>query len=650
MRVGLAARLRATQLAPQGEAIRVRRQAGPGRRRTRRGLAACCAAAALALLAAACGSGGVAAGGSTPTSGGTVRWAEQPGNWPVFIFPFTPPAQFSITNTNYFQYFMYRPLYWYGTPQSPVLNQSLSLAKAPQYNGQTVTIQLKPNYRWSNGEPVDAQDIVFWMNMMKAEKGVWGGYVAGDIPDNIGAVKATGPDTVQMTIKGTFTRLWFTDNELSQITPMPAAWDVTGPSTPGHCATDISDCAAVYNYLLKQANDTSTYATSKLWKVVDGPWQLSKFALDGNVVFKYNNKYGGPTATQHISTFEEIPFTTEQSEYNVLQAGGSQGLDVGYLPTVDAPVPASGTNVGTNPLSSSYKLDPLFEWGLNYMPYDYANPTTGPIFSQLYFRKAFQYLVDQEGVISGPLHGYGEVSTGPVGDVPKTRYLSAQAEAGDQYPLNPTAAAKLLTANGWTVRPNHQTTCTSPGTGAGQCGAHISRGQPLSLSINYDGAISWVASSVRELVSNAAEVGITIHAEEGTFNSVLGFLDEPNCAGSTTTHSSCTWDILNWGGGWSYSPDYLPTGEELFQTGSGANYGGYHNPENDALIKKTLDAPSTTGFYNAFHKWQNYLAGQLPVVMEPAAPYQLTETALDLHTGPQLSTLMVNPEQWYYVK
>jgi peptide/nickel transport system substrate-binding protein len=645
MREGLAARLRATQ----GEATRVRGKAG-ARRRTRCGLAA----AALALLAAACGSGGAATGGHTAVNGGTVTYAEQPANWPTFIFPFTPQEQFSITNTNYFQYFMYRPLYWYGTPKSPVVNNTYSLAEPPTYDGQTVTIRLKQNYRWSNGEPVDAQDLMFWMNMLKAEKGKWGGYVHGDIPDNVTDVHATGPYTVQMTIKGPYNQLWFTDNELSQITPLPVAWDVTSTGAPagsGKCASDIADCAAVYKYLIGQASNAATYATSKVWAVVDGPWKLTKFSVDGDVEFSYNTRYSGPVHRRdHISKFEEIPYTTEQAEYNALRTGGSQGLDVGYLPTVYAPVPASGTEVGTNPLAPGYKLSPLYEWGLSYVPYDFANPTVGPIFSQLYFRQAFQSLVDQEGEITGPLHGYGVVSTGPVGVVPQTDYLSPQAEGGDKYALNVLGAAKLLSDNGWTVRPGHQTTCTSPGTGAGECGAHISRGQPLSLTISYDGAISWVASGVRELVSNAAQVGITMTAQDGTFSDVLTALGEEPCAGTSTTNPACKWELLDWGGGWSYSPDYLPTGEELFQTGSGANYGGYHNAENDSLIAQTLHTPDTKGFLVAFHKWENYLAGQLPVVMEPEGPYQLTETASDLRNALQTSTLMLNPEQWYYVK
>lgn len=37
------------------------------------------------------------------------------------------------------------------------------------------------------------------------------------------------------------------------------------------------------------------------------------------------------------------------------------------------------------------------------------------------------------------------------------------------------------------------------------------------------------------------------------------------CKGST-----CTWQLENWGGGWEYSPDIYPTGEEIFATGAGS--------------------------------------------------------------------------------
>ena len=44
-----------------------------------------------------------------------------------------------------------------------------------------MTINLKP-YKWSNGETVTAQNVMFWMNMLHSEKANWAGYCAGHPP------------------------------------------------------------------------------------------------------------------------------------------------------------------------------------------------------------------------------------------------------------------------------------------------------------------------------------------------------------------------------------------------------------------------------------------------------------------------------------
>ncbi len=650
MRDGVAARLRASRERMTARQHQAAGQPPAGRpiarHRARRGLAAGCAAAALALTAAACGSGGTpAAGHGTPQSGGTVNWAEQPQNYPNYIFPFTPISYFTITNINSLQALLYRPLYWFGNKEQPTLSPQLSLATPPRYHGNQVTIRLKDNYRWSDGTPVTAQNVIFWMNMMKAEANAtnasgtvgWGGYIKGYFPDNVSSYKAVGTHEVVMTIKGAFSQPWFTANELSQITPMPKAWDRTAAGA-SNCTAVVADCAAVYSYLNAQAANTKDYATSKIWGVVDGPWKLKSFAVDGPVVLTFNSAYSGQVPAHHISTFIERPFTTEQEEYNVLQAGGTNGLQVGYLPTVDAPVRPAGAAVGENPLPG-YQLAPQFAWGLSYMPFDFRNPAVAPMFNQLYIRKALQLLIDQEGVVSGPLHGYGAVSLGPVGDVPVTRYLSPEARSGDKYALNPGEASGLLKAHGWKVVGGVQT-CTAPGAGATQCGKGIRSGATLSFHLQYDQGLSWVASASKEFASNAAQVGIDIKLKGNTFNGVVGNI------GTTG------WDLLDWGGGWSYSPDYLPTGEELFGTHSVDNIGGYSDSVNDSLIQDTLAATTNKAFYKAFYKWQNYLGPQLPNLMEPEGPNQLTETENDLNAngGVQSPTLALTPEDWFFVK
>jgi peptide/nickel transport system substrate-binding protein len=616
------------------------------RRRTRGAFAATCGLAAVAVAAAACSSSTSGTGnqpgttGGTPVAGGTAVFALPPSTTPNYIFPFTSSSYFSVVNAEDFQYLMYRPLYWFGNGASPTLNSSLSLADAPVYSGNNVTITLK-DWKWSNGETIDAQDVVFWIHMLQAVgSSDWGAFVPGGFPTNVSNVKATNNTTVTMTMNKAYNPTWFTYNELSQITPMPQAWDVTA-SGKSNCTTTVTDCAAVYSYLDSQSKSMANWASSAVWGIVDGPWKLSSFNSDGNSTFVPNHSYSGPNKPK-LTQFQEVPFTTEAAEYNVLQAaaaGGGQKLDVGYLPTTDAPAKPANATVGANPVHN-YLLDPLYPWGINYFPVNYQSTTgNGPIINQLYFREALAYLVNQQSIISGPLHGYGLYTVGPVGSYPSTQYLSAQGKQGDPFPYNPTKAKDLLTSHGWNVVANGSTTCTNPSL----CGTGVKKGQALSFTLPYATGVDWIASEMTQLQSNASTLGIKLNLEPKPFNQVTA-IGGGNCV---VTHNSCSWDMVNWGGGWTFVPDYFPSGETLFLSGSGANSGGYDNAQNDSLINQTLTSSSMDPMYN----WQNYLATQLPVIWQPNGAYQLTEVANNLRgVLPQSTTLGINPENWYFVK
>jgi peptide/nickel transport system substrate-binding protein len=66
----------------------------------------------------------------------------------------------------------------------------------------------------------------------------------------------------------------------------------------------------------------------------------------------------------------------------------------------------------------------------------------------------------------------------------------------------------------------------------------------------------------------------------------------------------CSWDMANFGLGWTFAPDYLPTGVELFQCGVPANYSGYCDPTNDALISKTLTSRNLQYMYTWQTTWR----------------------------------------------
>ena len=614
-----------------------------GRPRLGRYLSATAAVAALALAAAGCSSSSSTSPGATgaKVKGGTASYALPPSTTPNYIFPFTSSAYISVVNAAYFTNLMYRPLYWFGNGSQPLMNPKLSLANEPTWSGNTATITLK-HYTWSDGTPVTTADVMFWVNMLK-EVGAsdWGAYT-GFPNDFVKSIKVVSPTELQMTTNKAYSHTWFLYNDLSQITPMPPAWDKTA-SGPANCATKASDCPAVYKYLDSQSKALTSYVSSPLWSVVDGPWKLSAFNADGHVSFVPNTKYSGPVKPT-LSQFSLVPFTTDAAEYNVLRspAAGGQKIDVGYLPSQDAPAKPAGSSpltAGQNPLPG-YNLDPLYPWGINYFVMNFqSNTGNGPVIQQLYFRQALAYLMNQEAVIKGPLRGYGTLTNGPVGNTPVTHYLSPQQKGGPLFPYSPDKAKSLLTSHGWKVVPNGVSTCTNPSL----CGPGIKAGHPLQFTLPYATGTQWITQEMQQLQSNASLVGIKINLDPKPFNQVTA-LAAGNCK---VAKIPCNWDLANWGGGWTFAPDYAPTGETLFTCGAIANSGGYCSNINDSYINQTLTSNNPQILYT----WQNYLAQQLPVQFQPNGVYSLTEVASNLRgVLPQSPTLGINPENWFFVK
>ena len=615
------------------------------------GLAAGALTLGLVTLAPATSSGA-----STPT---TASWAELPQTPPNYIFPFMSLAFFSVSTINQFQFLMYRPLYWFGNGSTPNLNPSLSLAQNPVYtnNGETVTIDMKP-YKWSNGETVTAENVMFWMNMLHAEKANWAGYAPGTIPDDIKSISVDSPTQLTFTLTGPVNNYWFTYNELSQLTPMPNAWDITakgGAPNSGGCAaapygTADAQCKAVWTFLSKQSgydpanpkaanNSMSTYATSPIWKVVDGPWKLTHFDASGNVTFVPNKTYSGPVKPT-LKKFVELPFTSESAEFNALVGGK---VNVGYLPFQD--VTKGTTNAlkagPNNPRLTNFKLSPLYTWGINYFPYNFNSSggggSAGKIFSQLYVRQAIEYLVDQPLYIKKIDKGYGVGTYGPVPSQPDNPFVSQEVKS-NPYPYNPGKATTLLKSHGWKVVPHGTTTCQSPGTGANQCGAGIPAGAKLAFNLQYASGQQSLTQLMTAEKSSWSQAGINITLSQASFNTVLG-VAVPCTAGT----KACSWELENWGAGWIFAPDYYPTGESIFQTGAGSNSGSYSDPTNDANILATnvTQVPLTT--------YENYLAEQLPAIFQPNQASSLTEIQKGLKgVTPQNPLWEINPEAWRF--
>jgi peptide/nickel transport system substrate-binding protein len=542
---------------------------------------------------------------SAAAPAGTLTFAEGAGANPNWIFPFESCQYCSVDNINQFQDEMFRPLYWFGLGDSVALVPSLSLANPPKYSNsnKTVTLDLK-GWKFSDGQTVNAQSVMFFLNMYKSLPADFWGYNPGyGIPDQVANVHHT---TMSVTInfKTSVNPLWITNNYLDQVTPFPDTWDRTTGSTKSSCATGAYGasstkvaCTNVYNYLNNLSSKTASY-TGKLWQSGDtGPWKLTAFDNLGNLTFQPNARYSGPVKPT-IKYVKEVAYTTTQAEENDLQA---HKIDLGFVDpgVLTSPAPAPG-KVGPNwgNLASTYKLTTGIIWGFNYAPFNFSaqDPKAAAV-NQLYVRQAMQEATDQLGVIKNVFKGYGFPSyTALPAVVPK----ALSAKITNPYPFNLTSAEKLLTEHGWTLQGGVMT-CTDPGTSATQCGTGITQGYTLNLSLVYASGSPALTQEITAEVSDWADIGIKVATSTESFNAVIG-----DCSGGT-------FELCMWGGGWTFVPNYDPTGETLFAVGGGFNVGDYSNATMTADIKATDFGHANLTSY------ANFAAQNLPVIYEPEA-------------------------------
>jgi peptide/nickel transport system substrate-binding protein len=586
----------------------------------------------VAILVAA-PAGAIGKGGAV-VKGGSATFAMLPGSVPNYIFPMWSPAYASTANA--FDFFLYKPLYWPGVGQNPVMNPRLSLANAPTWskNNKTVTVKLK-NLHWSNGDPITAQNVKLWQNMVTAEKHTWVAAVPGAYPSNVTGTTIVNKRTISFHLTRAYSHRWFWYNELSQITPFPESWDVTSVGAKpgsGGCLKSVSKCAAVYNFLNAQAKKgVGTYSSNPLWQVVDGPWKLASLSTSGTGTFVPNKAYDG-VDKPHLDKITLLPFSSDSAEYNVLRAGHS--IDIGYLPAAD---------IAQKSLleSQGYTVKPWTNFGVGYAVVNLHNPKVGPILSQTYIRQALEELVDQPGDIKAFYHGTAVQTCGPVPFAPPNTFASS-FEKSCPYSFGVSKAVKLLKARGWHVVPNGVDTCQRPGTKSNECGAGIAAGDKLEFNYTYATGIQAVQQSVENEISDSAKAGIKLVAHGTTPQQAIS--DAVAC---TPKQSDCSWQIVNWGNGWDYAPSIYPTGENLFETGGGFNLGSYSNPTADKLIKATF-APGND--QSNLNRYQNYLTKQVPVIWQAIAPFQIAVVNSKLKGFDYDVFEYLNPSDWYLTK
>jgi peptide/nickel transport system substrate-binding protein len=350
----------------------------------------------------------------------TIKLANLVAGSPTYAYPFIGPADFTVSNVSDFQYLMYRPLYWFGntTTGAVQVNEGQSLAELPvmSNNDKTATIHLKTGYKWNNGAPVQANDVMEFLNLFASEPSGEASYAAPvkgvpvTIPDLFSSVTAPNTHTIVMNFIRPVSPSWLLNNPLSEITPLPQAWDImdaswtfttntpagytastavtkaggnlatvpggcwsstfigdgntTGPTSafqdengtdtivPAANATQAEKCEEVAATMNSFANDVTDYAnkstdTGKLWGISDGAWELTSYnSATAAMSWGRNPDYGGAKA--YAKALDYVPCQSQTGDcYNLLLSGSVTATYLVGVPSNDLPVITSLSQLKT---------------------------------------------------------------------------------------------------------------------------------------------------------------------------------------------------------------------------------------------------------------------------------------------------------------
>lgn len=576
-----------------------------------------------------------------PNAGSTLSVAEPPGTTPSSLLPYYTGAQCYTINIDYWN-LMYRPGYWFGLGSSIAEQPALSSFNAPSIHTAggktTATFTVKP-WVWSSAntggqtETQNARMVAFWLNMDKAESTPNGGssvnscgYSPGlGIPDQVQSVSYPGGingNSVSITFTTSFNSNFLLYNQLSQIQPMPYAWDTTGGGPgSGGCSTEAfasvtntgSDaCSAVFTYL------SGLPLNNALWSWSDGPYRQSAFGYSGSTPNGINQqiantRYSGPVAAHAVKTINYVPYASETAEQGDLQANK---LDFGYLDpnqVSKSPGPGKAGHI-TIPRMSNYTAVGSVDWGVFYWNVNFGtSKSTDPEskskvwvdeLNQTYFRGAIQQSINQAGIIAHVDNGYATPDFSAIPTYPKNAFSSGLK---NPYAYSTSKARKLLTSHGW----NTATPAVCEKSGAAGCGTSaypIPKGSKAQVTLETPTGDPAVTQQVNEEVATIRAAGIVVTLKS----------QDQNTVGATCFGGTQSWELCNYGG-WLFAPDYYPSGEVLFLPGAGSNDGGLNDPTMNGLIHDTdfggVALNKTDPKYHT--SYGQYSATSVPFIWQP---------------------------------
>lgn len=321
-----------------------------------------------------------------------------------------------------------------------------ALAESWKLNGNSVTFTLRPNLKWSDGQPLTVDDVLFSFNEI---------YLSKDVPTGIQDGLRVGKEQKLPTLKKTGDRL------IEFTTPEPFAPGVRAfggaPIMPAHklrATVQTKDKSGKPKFLSTWGTDTPPAEI-----VSNGMYQIASYMPGERLVFKRNPHYW-----RKDSQGKQLPYIdrlvwqiVENPDAALMQFRTKNTDTLGVSPlffsllkkeekkgdfTIRNVGPDSGISFMTfNQNKGSRKGDPL------------VDPYKAAWFNNVKFRQATAYAIDRQRMINNTYRGLGapQNSAFSVG----TPYYR-QPKKSEIYDYDLAKAKQLLQEAGFKYKKNNQ--------------------------------------------------------------------------------------------------------------------------------------------------------------------------------------------------
>ncbi len=385
----------------------------------------------------------------------------------------------------------------------PALAESWKVSE----DGKTIVYVLKENLKWSDGEPLTVDDIIFTYNDLVFNE---------EIPAGLRDVMRIGAEGKLPTVRK------LDDRRVEFQIPEPFApfLRTTGAAIlPKHILEKTITTRGPDGQLLFLSTwDTSADPTTI---VGNGPYKIKQFVPGERIVFESNEYYWdtGEDGRQkpYIKELVWPVVTSQDAEFVRFRSGDSDTVSVtpNIFPLVKRDEKQSNYTVYEGgPVASRFFITfNLNKGSLNGKPV--VNPVKAAWFNNVSFRQAVAHAIDRQTMLNNVFKGLGEFQNSQI--APQSPYYLKEGVPVQGYPdglpvydYDLEAAKKLLTDAGFEYRGDQ---------------LFDAEGNRVRFTLQTNVGNNLRESVIAQISQNLAQIGIQADANPIDFNKLVANMD-----------------------------------------------------------------------------------------------------------------------------